>query len=137
MAAAEGVLLAASGDAGVQCRAGSYFLKVHDYVAAVAFFRGAVDQGHPGGQYQLGACFFEGQGVPRDVERAAALFKLAARQGYKRAQYFLSVLYGSGVGVRRNVRKKRRWCARAAARGHARARRALRAMQGGQELPRA
>ena len=58
------LVLAASGDAGAQCRAGARFLARRDYTAAAALFRGAADQGHAGGRYELGACYFEGQGVP-------------------------------------------------------------------------
>ena len=49
----------------------------------------------------LGACYFSGVGVRRDVEQAVLYWKMAAAKGEPRAQTNLGFCYESGVGVER------------------------------------
>ena len=49
-----------------------------NYHAAAVWYKKAADQGHKDAQYNLGVCYQNGQGVPRDKKRAADLFEQAA-----------------------------------------------------------
>ncbi len=53
--------------------------------------------------YELGWCYFKGDGVPQSYERAAALYQQAAAKGHARAQNNLGVLYRDGQGVPKDV----------------------------------
>ena len=49
--------------------------------AAAELYRRAAEQGHPSGQFALGRCYLNGDGLSRDVEQARAWLKKAAAQG--------------------------------------------------------
>lgn len=57
------------------------------------------DQGHAGGQYNLGVCYKKGQGVPQDWSEAARLYRLAADRGNVHAQFNLGQCSTQGRGV--------------------------------------
>ena len=50
----------------------------------------------------LGACYFSGVGVRRDVEEAVSYWKMAAGNGEPLAQTNLGYCYEAGVGVERS-----------------------------------
>jgi TPR repeat protein len=50
-------------------------------------------------QYNLGVCYEQGWGVPRDYVEAARLYQLAAAQGNAEAQCGFGGLYENGKGV--------------------------------------
>ena len=56
----------------------------------------AANQGDAAAQYNLGVCYYNGEGVTKDIKEAARLFKLAADQGDARAQCYLGVCYEYG-----------------------------------------
>jgi len=49
----------------------------------------AANQGNADAQYQLGLCYFNGNGVRRNYTKAAVWFRMAAEQGHTHAQYQL------------------------------------------------
>lgn len=53
-----------------------------DYAEAVQWYRRAAEQGHADAQNNLGLCYDNGQGVPRDDVHAYVWFNLAAARGY-------------------------------------------------------
>ncbi|CAG8504534.1 18966_t:CDS:1, partial [Racocetra persica] len=59
---------------------------VQDKQAAFASYQKAADNGDPIGQYFLGKCFQNGNGVTKNVSRAMMYYKLAASSGYSLAQ---------------------------------------------------
>jgi len=61
---------------------------------AMVWYRKAADQGSAAGQFGVGLLYYEGSGVPRDVEEAKRWFTLAARQGDPRAIAALQELGG-------------------------------------------
>ena len=73
--------------------------KPQDYAQAVKYYRLAADQGFAMAQYNLGICYYNGQGVPEDDGMAAKYYRLAADQGYAKAQYNLGACYYWGQGV--------------------------------------
>jgi TPR repeat protein len=52
----------------------------------------AADAGHPLGQYLLGQMYEDGNGVPKDINRAAALYISSARGGLQEAKERLASL---------------------------------------------
>ena len=73
------------------------------------------------GQFDLGALYWQGRGVPQDFAEAARWFQLAAKQGYAKAQAALGDLYLVGWGVPRDNRAAQIWFRKAAEQGVARA----------------
>ena len=56
---------------------------------AVPILTDAAERGHPNAQYLLGKLYLQGEGVPREKERAAYWLGAAAAQGHGYAQAFL------------------------------------------------
>ena len=56
----------------------------------------------PDAQYNLGAMYANGQGVPQDEVESFRWLRLAAEQGHAEAQYSLGVMYSLGLGVLRD-----------------------------------
>ena len=56
-------------------------------------------QGEPDAQLNLGAMYFNGQGVRQNYGEAVKWFSRAAEQGNAPAQYNLAVMYSKGEGV--------------------------------------
>ncbi|MHB1938587.1 MAG: tetratricopeptide repeat protein [Acidobacteriaceae bacterium] len=53
----------------------------------------------PETQFDLGAMYETGKGVPQDYAQAVLWYRKAAEQGYAKAEYRLGVLYANGVGM--------------------------------------
>ncbi|MBB2177256.1 sel1 repeat family protein [Gluconacetobacter johannae] len=71
--------------------------QIADWTKAAKCFLGAANRGRSEAQYQLGLCYFEGKGVPRN--RVQALYRLtaAADAGIAEAMAKLSFLYLEGL----------------------------------------
>ena len=72
-------------------------------------------------QIELGAAYFTGRGVARDLKQAAYWYERAANSGDPRAQVQVGYFYQAGIGVERNPASAARWFERAAASGSTRA----------------
>ena len=72
-------------------------------------------------QYNLGAQYYSGQGVPQDYQAAVKWFRLAAEQGHPEAQFFLGQMYSLGQGVAQNYTECMKWVRLAADQGDAEA----------------
>jgi TPR repeat protein len=59
---------------------------------AVRLYRLAADQGHAGGQYNLGDMYEHAKGVAKDMAEAARLYRLAADQGNADARSRVTLL---------------------------------------------
>mmetsp|Transcript_28828 Transcript_28828/g.102030 ORF Transcript_28828/g.102030 Transcript_28828/m.102030 type:complete len:116 (+) Transcript_28828:437-784(+) len=70
-----------------------------DLNTAVQWYQRAADQGHPDGQFNLGAMFYDGQGVAQSYDEAEKWFRLAAAQGDANALFNLGECYENGDGV--------------------------------------
>jgi TPR repeat protein len=68
----------------------------------VKWYRLAEDQGDSDSQYQLGWCYYNGDGAVQDYGEAMKWLRLAAEQGHADAQYWLGNCYikiqGEDVG---------------------------------------
>ena len=60
----------------------------------------AASQGDVDAQLQLGAIYYQGEGVRQDYSKSAQWFEKAANQGNAEAQTNLRVMYENGTGVR-------------------------------------
>lgn len=69
-------------------------------------------------QIRLASVYRDGDGVPKDIERAISLFKEAANNGSAEAQYCLGDLYDDGVRIAKDLPEAERWYRMAAAQGH-------------------
>ena len=65
-------------------------------------------------QEKLAICYYNGEGVERDYEKAAYWFALAAKQGSITAQYYLGGCYQKGTGVEQSDEKAVQWLREAA-----------------------
>lgn len=73
-----------------------------NFLQAAALFRKAAAQGDAAAQFNLGAMYVKGQGMPQNYPEAAARFLQSATQGYALAQNSLGVRYEKGQGVPQN-----------------------------------
>ena len=58
----------------------------------------AAKRGHPRAQALIGAMYWNGRGVPKDLQQSAYWYTKAAAQGHRAAQYNLAGLYEMGAG---------------------------------------
>ncbi len=88
---------------------------------AIGLFRDSADSGDPSGDYALGVMYFEGTGVPKDMQKSTRHFRKAAQRGHVLAQYNLGNAYVHSRGVPRDLDQAEKWWREAATRGYARA----------------
>ena len=81
-----------------------------------AWFRKGADQGNAQAQYNLGAMYAKGQGVPQDFVQAFDWFGKAADQGNAGAQATLGWMYANGQGVAQDDTQALMWSILALAR---------------------
>ncbi len=60
-------------------------------------------------QFNLGAMYERGQGVPQDYFQAVRWYRRAAEQGHASAQFNLGLMYNRGQGVMPNVIQAYMW----------------------------
>ncbi len=64
----------------------------------------AAEKGYAPAQYELGAMYGDGEGVPQDWEQSFHWSLLAANQGYAAAQYYVgNAYYEGGRGVDKDI----------------------------------
>ena len=69
----------------------------------------AAEQGYVDAQYNLGVCYYNGEGAKQDYNEAFRWFKAAAEQGNYIAQSFLGLCYEYGNGVLQNYKEAYYW----------------------------
>ena len=79
------------------------------------------DKGSANAQFNLGAMYDNGDGVPEDDTEAAKWYQQAASQGHVNAQFNLGVMYANGEGVTENATEAATWYRKAAYQGDYRA----------------
>ena len=70
-------------------------------------------------QNNLALCFYRGDGVKADRQKAVYWFTKAAEQGKATAQYNLALCFYNGEGVAKDYQKAVYWCTKAAEQGEA------------------
>ena len=63
---------------------------MQDYAEAVKWYKLAADQGHTPAQYNLGHCYYYGEGVQSNRSEAIRYLQLAEAQGYENAKKILA-----------------------------------------------
>ena len=91
------------------CNVGIKYYDEGKYHEAAEWLEKAANQGHAKAQYNLGRCYYNGQGVVPNYEKAAYWFKKAANQGNAEAQYNLGLHYYYGLGVKKDLKKAKFW----------------------------
>jgi len=115
------------GDAEAQYLLGRHFdigdseYVAKDYVKAVEWYTKAAEQGHAIAQFNLGICYYNGEGVAKDYVKAAEWYTKAAEQGHAEAQNNLGYCYYNGEGIDKDYVKAAEWYTKAAEQGHAEA----------------
>lgn len=66
---------------------------------AVKWVRMAAEQDYAEAQYDLGARYEDGRGMPEDDAEAIRWYRKAAEQGYREAQDRLGIMFRDGRGV--------------------------------------
>ena len=79
------------------------------------------EKGSANAQFNLGAMYDSGDGVPEDDAQAAKWYQQAADQGHVNAQFNLGVMYARGEGVTENAAEAASWYRKAADQGDYRA----------------
>lgn len=80
------------------------------------------ENGSANAQFNLGAMYDNGDGVPEENDaEAAKWYRLAADQGHVDAQFNLGVMYANGEGVSRDFAEAASWYRKAADQGDYRA----------------
>ena len=90
-----------------------------DYATAMQEWKPLAKQGDAFAQYNLGAMYYNGHGVPQDNIEAVKWYRLAANQGNTRAQSNLGVMYDKGEGVPQDDAEAVKWYRLAAKQGNA------------------
>ena len=83
--------------------------------------RTAAAANDPAAEYELGARYAEGRGVPQSMPEAVRWLERAADAGFAPAQFRLASLNEKGDGLKKDVQAARRLYLAAAGKGHAKA----------------
>ena len=81
----------------------------------------SAEQGFAKAQYNLGICYHDGRGVPRDEVEAVNWYRKAAEQRFAPAQINLGICYFNGEGVEKDSMQAVSWFRKAAEQGAAEA----------------
>lgn len=103
---------------------GDYDSDEKDFERAVDWYQKAADKGMTEAQYKLGQCYFNGEGVKEDKEKAFRLYIKASEgnkdyEGYPKAQNKLAICYMYGYGTSKDDQKGLKWFQTAAENGYA------------------
>jgi TPR repeat protein len=87
----------------------------------VYWYTKSAEQGDSDAQFNLGLCYYNGEGVPKDKKMAVYWFSKSAEQGYSEAQYNLGVCYYNGEGIPKDMKKAVYWFSKSAEQGYSEA----------------
>ena len=88
--------------------------KEHRYIEAVEHLQRAAERGYSEAQLILGSCYFNGDGVNRNIDEAVQWFRKAAEQNNIQAQFRLGMCYLTGIGVNHRENEAIFWLQKAA-----------------------
>jgi TPR repeat protein/tRNA A-37 threonylcarbamoyl transferase component Bud32 len=87
--------------------------------ARIAEIRPKAEKGDADAQYELGRCYEEGNGVPKDARTAALWYKRASQQNHPEATLAFACCYRDGIGVPPDGNKAKQLYEKAAELGEA------------------
>ena len=100
------------------CKEGEKLYSDKKYEQAIYWWQKAADAGNSAAQKNLAICYFNGDGVEKDVEKAIYWWQKAADAGNSAAQKNLAICYFNGDGVEKDVEKAVYWWQKAADAGN-------------------
>lgn len=110
---------AQAGDALAQNELGLHYATMRDYAEAARWFRAAAEQGDVNAAWNLGNCYYNGNGVEQNPAEAVRLWTIVAEQGDAAAQVTVAECYRDGDGVAVDYAAMAGWYAKAAEQGDA------------------
>ena len=84
------------------------------HTRAAEYYEAAAEQGHDQAQFHLAFLYAEGDGVPRDADRALYWFQRAAEQGLPGAMCRMGEIFARGEGVAKDTEQAAKWFRKAA-----------------------
>ncbi len=90
-----------------------------DYASALREWRPLAEKGNASAQFNLGAMYDLGRGVPKDAKEASKWYRLSAEQGNADAANNMGMNYRLGLGVPRDDKESVRWYRLSAEQGNA------------------
>ena len=111
------------GDSDAMCRLGGSYQHGNgveqSIEKAVQMYKKAIiTDGNADALLDLGLCYLQANGVPRNDAHGFFLMERSAKQGNMLAQYNMGVLYKDGIGVEPNMEEAFRWFHLSAAQGY-------------------
>ena len=104
---------------------GMRYYETEEYDEAVFRFRKAAESGNAKAQNALAICYYNGNGVTENNEKAFEWYLKAAEQGLKEAQYMVGYSYYYGLGTDISESEAVKWFQLSANQGYAKAQFAL------------
>ena len=98
---------------------GTYFSDKGEYEEAAKLYCKSAEQGNVKAQYNLGYCYYYGQGVSQSYPEAVKWYRKAAQQGDADAQFWLGFCYENGQGVPESYSEAVKWYRKSAEQGYA------------------
>ena len=89
-----------------------------DFAKALREWRPLAEQGDARAQFYLGLLYENGDGVPRDYEKAREWYEESSAQGEANAQFYLGLLSAFGQGGPLDLSQAHMWYSLAAGNGH-------------------
>ncbi|XP_040175675.1 uncharacterized protein LOC120908575 [Anopheles arabiensis] len=93
----------------IEYQLGCRNLELGEYASAVSHLKLGTSHQHAGAAFNLGICYEQGYGIPKDMAMALECYQLAAKQGHPQAIYNVGVFHARGfAGLRpsRSMAKK-------------------------------
>lgn len=76
-----------------------------NYKLASKQFEKLSKNGNAEATYYLASLYFQGYGVPKDLNQAFNLFQQSAEHGYAPSLANLAIMYNNGLGIQKNIQK--------------------------------
>ena len=92
--------------------------KTKNLAEAARYFTIAAEQGHKDAQFNLGDCYYFGEGVTQNYTDALKWFTPAAEQGHSIAQFNLGYFNDKGLGIPKNLTEAVKWYTLSAKQGY-------------------
>jgi ABC-type dipeptide/oligopeptide/nickel transport system permease component len=95
-----------------------YYFDDKNFTEAAKWYRMSAEQGYAPAQYELGAMYYDGEGIKQDFSEALKWFRKSADQGNADAQNSLGHMYYLGDGVTENHSEAVKWYRKSAEQGN-------------------
>jgi TPR repeat protein len=89
-----------------------------DKTLAIQYLQKAANEGFAMSEYNIGYCYYMGQGLEKDRSKAMDWFEKSSNHGYAVAQFKLGQCLFNGTGVIEDKHKGEKWITKAAEYGH-------------------